>query len=570
MGTWTFNTVSIIYFFATGISLLLSFIAWRLRPARGAVYFSAMMLASALWSGAYVLELFNSNFEWKIAIIKIELLALAFAVYLWYVFVVVYTQFNNWINKYILVLLAIVPVYFLLGIFQAPQSSSVYVDYQLEHIGDLFILHKVHGIGFYIWTSYAYLVLGIGMVLLILRMIHLPKRQRRQIYILAPTILVLIIPNFFHLTGEGIFYPYDPSPVALALVGILFLISIYVHKFIEMMPVAHDLVFKSMRSAVIVVDSQEKILEINPAAESLFAKTQKDVQGENVFALLPECKGLLMENGILSEVKAEISLEKISRIFELKVNTLIDNKGAITGRILLLFDITEQKEAIKELDAYARTVAHDLKNPLNVISGYSQILDVALSKETDPNVKEMISGIKQGSEHMNEIVEGLLLLSQVRSLENLETTLLDMNKVVELSMNRLSSQIKESNAQIKLKDHLNSSIGIGIWVEEIFVNLLSNAIKYGGKNPEIEITSSIENNEVIYRVRDFGGGISLEEQKKLFVEFSRLKEHKTEISGHGLGLSIVKRIVEKLGGRVGVESEKGQGSAFYFSLPIAP
>jgi two-component system sensor histidine kinase/response regulator len=108
--------------------------------------------------------------------------------------------------------------------------------------------------------------------------------------------------------------------------------------------------------------------------------------------------------------------------------------------------------------------------------------------------------------------------------------------------------------------------GYGPWVEEVWVNYLSNAIKYGGKPPHVELGAELQtNNMVCFWVRDNGPGIPPEARARLFTPFTRLDQVRTQ--GHGLGLSIVRRIVEKLGGQVGVTSASGQGSAFSFTLP---
>ena len=121
-----------------------------------------------------------------------------------------------------------------------------------------------------------------------------------------------------------------------------------------------------------------------------------------------------------------------------------------------------------------------------------------------------------------------------------------------------------------MPDHFDWPIASGYapWIEEVWVNYVSNAIKYGGRPPHIELGATRQANDTIrFWVRDNGGGLTLEEQSRLFTAFTRL--HQARAKGHGLGLSIVKRIIEKLGGTVGVESEIGAGSTFYFILPAA-
>lgn len=110
------------------------------------------------------------------------------------------------------------------------------------------------------------------------------------------------------------------------------------------------------------------------------------------------------------------------------------------------------------------------------------------------------------------------------------------------------------------------ALGYTHWVEAVWVNYISNALKYGGSTPIIELGANEQNGMVRFWVRDQGPGIAPAEQRRLFVPFTRLRQVK-HVEGHGLGLSIVQRIVTKLGGTVGVESAPGKGSLFYFTLP---
>ncbi len=145
-----------------------------------------------------------------------------------------------------------------------------------------------------------------------------------------------------------------------------------------------------------------------------------------------------------------------------------------------------------------------------------------------------------------------------------------MEEVVSAVIENSSITIKESEAEISLPDIWLNSIGYAPWVEEVWKNYISNAIKYGGESPKIEIGCeqivSKQNHKLVkYWIKDQGPGISEENQKLLFKKFERLNQAKA--SGHGLGLSIVHRIIKKLGGTTGVESIVGKGSTFYFTLP---
>jgi two-component system sensor histidine kinase/response regulator len=143
---------------------------------------------------------------------------------------------------------------------------------------------------------------------------------------------------------------------------------------------------------------------------------------------------------------------------------------------------------------------------------------------------------------------------------------LDMASTVDEAQRRLTYMIEEHQAEIILPKSWPVALGYGPWVEEVWANYLSNAIQYGGRPPRVELGATVQaDSQVCFWVRDNGPGLTPEEQARLFTPFTRLDQ--VRVKGHGLGLSIVQRIVEKLDGQVGVESQVGQGSVFTFTLP---
>jgi signal transduction histidine kinase len=219
----------------------------------------------------------------------------------------------------------------------------------------------------------------------------------------------------------------------------------------------------------------------------------------------------------------------------------------------------------EELDAFAHTVAHDLKNPLSLILGYSETLQADYQDLPADEMKKHLSTIARMSKRMDTIIEELLLLAQVRKMD-VEMRPLDMGAIVDAALEQLSYDIEKHQAEIIQPDEWPVALGYGPWVEEIWVNYIHNAIKYGGQPPRVKLGATVASNERSYFwVYDNGSGLTEEEQEQLFTPFTELKQVRSE--GHGLGLSIVRRIVEKLDGKVGVKSEVGQGSLFYFSLP---
>jgi PAS domain S-box-containing protein len=223
----------------------------------------------------------------------------------------------------------------------------------------------------------------------------------------------------------------------------------------------------------------------------------------------------------------------------------------------------EQEHVIKELDAFAHTVAHDLKNQLSYVVGFAEVL-VAEYADLDPaTVRDSLTTIAGSARKMARIIDALLLLASARQME-IETHGLDMGAVVDQARERVAPLIERTGATLTLPARWPRAVGHAPWVEEVWVNYLSNALKYGGDPPHVVLGAHAEAEQVRFWIRDDGTGLTPEQQARLFTPFTQFSERR---QGHGLGLSIVKRIVERLDGRVGVESAVGQGSTFYFTLP---
>jgi signal transduction histidine kinase len=220
-----------------------------------------------------------------------------------------------------------------------------------------------------------------------------------------------------------------------------------------------------------------------------------------------------------------------------------------------------------DLEAFARTVAHDLKNPLSGLIGYSAFLLEELDTADRESMRQILIKIESSGRKMSTIIDEILLLSQMR-LGDVQVAPLNTAEIVSQAIGRLSHHVEEYQAEIRLPAAWPPAVGYAPWVEQIWVNYLSNGLKYGGKPPHLELGATLQGQMVQFWVRDNGPGLTEEAQQKLFTEFTRLDP--TQAEGHGLGLSIVRRIVEKLGGQVGVTSQIGQGSTFYFTLPHSP
>lgn len=238
-------------------------------------------------------------------------------------------------------------------------------------------------------------------------------------------------------------------------------------------------------------------------------------------------------------------------------------------RQMLLNELTEKtltlEERNKALDGFAHTLAHQVKGVLAQTIGYASFVEMYYAEELDEEFSNVVSKILQSGHKMSNIIDELLLLASTRKSE-VQMSHLNMDKIIAEAKRRLRFDIERYQGTLTYPNQWPKTQGHAPWIEEVWVNYISNGLKYGGTPPTLEIGCAPSSSDMVrFWVKDNGQGISEDDQKKLFKPHSRLLQH--QVRGEGLGLSVVKRIVEKCGGSVGVKSVLNQGSTFWFTLP---
>lgn len=263
----------------------------------------------------------------------------------------------------------------------------------------------------------------------------------------------------------------------------------------------------------------------------------------------------------LARIRTHLTMQKLKKALQ------ESNKNLLERHQELATKNEELKIKNDQLDAFSYMVAHDLKNPLNLILGMTDIVLKRHPKLDQESIEQLQSVIGAGQQ-MFEIIEALLLLARIGQ-QKIASAPLNMNEITQQVEYRLSHLFKQYAGQLQKMTNWPVALGYAPWVAEIWANYLSNALKYGGRPPKITIGATLqEDKKIRFWVRDNGKGLSEDEKAKLFSPFTRLADT-IDAEGHGLGLAIVKRIIKKLGGEIGVESCVGEGSLFYFTLPSA-
>lgn len=303
-------------------------------------------------------------------------------------------------------------------------------------------------------------------------------------------------------------------------------------------------------------------LNVNSATPGFY--TEADAERLQAFA---DQAALALENARLFE--AERQRRQEAENLRDHLEEMVAERTLALSRVneQLNEQLTERDKLIAELDAFAHTVAHDLRSPIGIVTSYTELLQKEWETLSVEEINELLATVRRVGRKSLTIVEELLLLASVRKGQ-VKMTALDMTQIVAEVRQRLGPMIEEYQSTLEVPNWWPTAFGYGPWVEEIWTNYLSNAIKYGGQPPHIKLGATEQaENMIRFWVQDNGRGLEPSEQAQLFTPFTRLNQ--VCIEGYGLGLSIVQRIVDKLGGEVGVESQAvmGQGSIFWFTLP---
>jgi PAS domain S-box-containing protein len=732
---WEFTPFAAPLFVGAAVVLLLNIVAVRRFSAPGALPFMAVSLAFIIYAVAYAFEVGSQTVEGVRFWLKVEYLGASTGSALILLLIFSFTGNRRFLQPLPVIALLTLPAITCVLAWTNDQHGLIWQNIRIDTAAGFTKTTFDHGIWYWVNVAQDYLVLVGALTLLAQAFFRATGVFRRQLGIMLAGIAVPFVVFAIYLTG-AVFPGLDLNPYGLVITAGLLSWGIFNYQLLDLVPVAREAVFATMRDAVVVFDGKGRLADFNPAAQSLLGTNAKLELGLPFEKVLPEPFHSLKPSDRLPTARIEIALDVAGRqhtieasmtaftgsradrvegyhlvlrdvtervhtqnelivanqqlttlrMFDAELNrnlslsyvamvaidaaqrlTLADaglfaleepgghrvlhaignypsdivsqllpaDKGIISRAVanrqpILTLDVSSDQDYVaaapnmkaqitlplvsrkkvvgalvletayperfneeilgvsdllasriasavdnalayaevdqlaKELEAFAHTVAHDLKTPLGAMMGYAE-LEITDTKthKSKPLAEKILMIARQAV----DIVDALLLLARTRTMSDIAVTTVDMAAVVENVAGRLGALITQNKASLSRPDRWPASKGYGPWIEEIWANYISNAIKYGGEPPIVGLGwDPPSDGQVRFWVQDNGKGLSKDETDKLFQPFTRLDDAK-RAEGHGLGLSIVQRIAERLGGKAGVESTPGKGSKFYFTLP---
>ncbi len=349
------------------------------------------------------------------------------------------------------------------------------------------------------------------------------------------------------------------------------------------------LIFESIGDGIIVTDLTGRIVEANESSVHLHGYSSKEeITGKNGADFIAERDrpgaAEVLKETFMSGNRGRLeytALDKDGREYDGEATAAIlrDSSDNPAGLIFVERDVTERKRAEEqlrrtvedlersnaELQQFAYVASHDLQEPLRMIASYVELLEEDYADKLDADANEFIQYAVEGATRMQEMIQALLEYSRVGTRgKPFEPT--DVNEVLRQVLSDLQISIEENRAVVT-NDSLPIILADDIQIGQLFQNLISNAIKFrNAEPPHVHITAEEQGKNWLFSVHDNGIGIDPEYRDRIFVIFQRLHDRE-EYAGTGIGLSVCKKIVERHGGKIWVESELGKGATFHFTIP---
>jgi PAS domain S-box-containing protein len=348
-------------------------------------------------------------------------------------------------------------------------------------------------------------------------------------------------------------------------------------------------IINTVREPLIAMDQDLRVVSASRSFYEVFKVTPKETVGQLIYDLgnkqwnIPKLRELLEtilpEKATFDNYEVEHEFSTIgSRIMLLNARQIKRVWGKERIILLAIEDITERKKLEQKINQYSKElersnvelsnfgsiVAHDLGAPLRAVSGFAGLLQKRYKEKLDAEADEYISHIVEGTGRMQHLIKDLLEYARVGTSSK-PLVQVDVNIIIEKALANLMFEITESRAVITA-DTLPTVSADDTRLIQLFQNLVGNALKYRTNTPHIYISAERKDGEWLFRISDNGIGIEPRQFERIFQIFQRLHTRE-EYSGTGIGLAICKKIVERLGGRIWVESKPGEGSTFFFTLP---
>jgi signal transduction histidine kinase/CheY-like chemotaxis protein len=550
------------------ILLPLAVYAFRHRRVRGAIWYSLLLLAIALWSAAYAWELAAPDFAQKLVALRIKYVGVIALPIVWIGFVLDFVAREPATVRRITRRMSLLGVVLLLAAWTNEWHELFWGPLTLD-AGSTLYTFTGRGPGFYVNVTYTYTVLVAGLVVLVTQAIQSPYLYRKRTAILVTATAVPWLGNLIFVTRSEAAGTIDSTPFLFTCTAVIAAVAVFRYRVLEPIPTLADARIEVIGDGFLIVDRELRVADLNRAAEAIIGRDRAVAAGERIDTLLPE-----WPSAVDGEVRRDLALASADgpRIYDVRITPVTSGGERLAGYVVVLRDVTDhrrleddlrQAQKMESVGRLAGGIAHDFNNLLTAIIGYAALAEAEQTPGTP--VHEWIQQIRRSGEQAATLTSQLLAFGRRQTLRPVD---LDLNTVVDDIQKMLRRLIGERiDLDVRLAPTLAPVRADRSQVEQVIVNLVVNArdaMPRGGR-----ITLRTHNEAGPYAgltVEDTGEGIAPENLERIFEPFFTTKPVGR---GTGLGLATVYGIVKQSGGDIQVHSAPARGARFTVLLPAA-
>jgi PAS domain S-box-containing protein len=579
---YSFPYESIIQFMAVGVAIITVIVLWKYGKSPEVKYLIITVILAAIWAFTSGLEFLADDLETKKFWSRLSYFGISFLPVSYFFFATTFSQKADIITPRLVSILLIIPFLTIPVAMTDEYHNLLWKNVTLNAETNFTIIE--HNIWFWFFWSYSLALIFAGLFNLFQSIYKFTAYYKSQVGILLLATMLPLGGNLMYVTGLNPLPGFDWTPVMFVFTGLVITFGVIKYRMFDLVPFARNKLIDTMSDGVIVLNREGFIEDFNPAISQIFGVEMGSAVHKRFSSVFGQYQELVKAvNGDTSEI-VELSAGKSNALkyYQARISSVYNKNHQLSGRLVQINDITSLKQTehrlqteveergklIDDLDAFAHTVAHDLRSSLGSIYASTEIIEDCIRTGNNEMLNDFAEMIKVSAQKAMHITQELLILATV-SHQKIESKPLDMMRILMEAKKQVKGLAEKTNTIITINEPFPSALGHAPWIEEIWVNYLTNAIKYGGSPPKISVGADLIRESVVrFWIKDNGNGISPENQHLLFQKYMRLEPDRAE--GYGLGLSIVKRIIDKLGGEAGVEStgKKGEGALFWFELPV--
>ncbi len=595
----SYTTFIMITLGSAAIQVFSSLYIWQHRTVPGATGLFGVQLGGWVRMLFFAIELSSSNMLVKQVANNMRITGIIIGALFLLIFALQYTGRQDWLTGRRLYLILVPSILVLIILWTNGWHHMFWESYPVTPKDGFLIPIRIYGSLF--WIQF---VNSLSQVFASFAILIYAAIITKTIYRIQATVVFLSVSPL--LLGDILFtlklFPnlmVNPSALGYAFGSILLTWVLVRYRLVDLVPIAHHILVQSMSDGMLVLDKQQRIVDLNPAAEHFAGIPLQTAIGKPASMLLPESDTWLSNLEQSGNTYTELSRSDgtTSHLYEAQSSPITSRKGDLTGWVIVLRDITARKMAEESLkkardaaeaanqakSVFLANMSHEFRTPLNAILGFTQILSA--EHGLAPKHYEYLAIIQRGGEHLLTLISSILDMSKIEAgRTTIQTTTFNLYEMLD-TLEALFQERAEAK-QLALRIHCAQDVPIRIITDEVklrqvFINLLSNAIKFTDRGhvhldvaqvatPQKPTDSHQYLSTITLQciVSDTGPGVAPAQLEEIFQPFVQgTTTHQAQ--GTGLGLAISRSFVELMGGTITVQSELGQGTTFVVTIPVA-